>query len=198
MAKGKLIVFEGIDGAGSSTQLELLHKYLKKKKVKAIKTANPSSLVLGKLIRRVLQGKVKISRKAIQLLYCADRDDHLEKVILPALKAGNVVLCDRYYYSTIAYGSLHLHTNWLKKITEDTLRPDITFFVNTSVKVAMGRMAARKKKEYFEKEQWLKKVSKNYLEMMKSDKICVLLDGAKPKEKIFEEVLQVIKNRKYI
>lgn len=188
--KGKLIVFEGIDGAGSTTQLNLLFDYLKRKKVPVLKTAEPTDGAIGKRIRGILQGKEKTSPKELQLLYCADRKEHLKKEILPALAAGKVVLSDRYYYSTIAYGSLKLDIKWLLSICADFLRPDVAFLVDTPVNVAIDRMKNRKNKEYFEKEEWLEKVRNTYLDLMKDDNLCVVLDGTNSKEKLLAEVLE--------
>lgn len=198
MASAKFIVFEGIDGAGSTTQLNLLFDYLKKQKISAITTAEPTDRVIGRLIRDVLQKKYKVPPKALQLLYCADRNDHLENEILPAIKMGKFVLCDRYFYSTIAYGGLNLDWKWLVSITSDSERPDIVIFIDTPTKVAMSRMKGRKNKELFEKEKLLNNVRKNYLKLLKNDKNCLLVDGAKSKKEIFNEVLKGLKERKII
>ncbi|MBI3341848.1 dTMP kinase [Candidatus Curtissbacteria bacterium] len=191
--KGKFVVFEGIDGAGSTTQLLLLHNYLKKKKIPVVKTAEPTSGPIGKRIRGILQGKEKIDAKEFQLLYCQDREEHLKKQIIPALASGKTVLCDRYYFSTIAYGSLKLDYKWLVSICAGFLRPDVTFLVNTPAKVAMERMKSRREKELFEKEKLLEKVGKAYLKLMKTDKSCFILTGTKSKQEIFTDVLKVLK-----
>lgn len=190
--KGRFIVFEGIDGAGSTTQLNMLHDYLKKKKVPTLKTQEPTDSFIGKLIGEVLRGKHKVDPKAFQLLYCADRENHLSSEIVPALESGKVVLCDRYYYSTIAYGFLKLNYDWLVSICADFPRPDLAFYVDTPVSVAMDRMKNRQHKEFFEREKWLGKVRETYLKLMRSDKRCVILDGTKSREEIFKQVLKTL------
>lgn len=193
--QGKFVVFEGIDGAGSTTQLLLLFEYLKRKKIPVIKTAEPTDGPIGKRIRRILQGKEKIDAKEFQLLYCRDRKEHLKKTVLPALELGKVVLSDRYFYSTVAYGSLKLDWGWLIGICVDFPRPDVAFLVNTPAPVAMKRMKGRKSREFFEKEAWLSKVGRAYLKLMKNDKTSVILDGGKSKDEIHKEVLDILKAR---
>lgn len=197
-SRGRFIVFEGIDGAGSTTQVHLLFNFLRQKKISVVETAEPTDSFIGLQIRSILQGKAKVSPKAFQLLYCADRENHLDNEVVPALKLGKAVLCDRYYYSTIAYGGLNLDKKWLLDITKDFLKPDVTFYIDTPVKVAMERMKNRKSREFFEKEKWLREVSGNYLKLMKNDKICVVLDGTKSRQQIFGEVLEILKKKKIV
>lgn len=197
MVKGKFIVFEGIDGAGSTTQVNLLFKKLKSKKYKVVKTCNPSNGRIGKLIRRVLSKEFKVSAVALQLLFCADRADFLEKEVDPALKERKIVVCDRYAFSTLAYGALNLDEGWLAEIQKDFVHADITFLVDTPPKIAMERMEKRKTKDLFEKEKLLAKVRKNYLALAKVGSI-VVLDGKKTKDEIAEDVLQILAERKLL
>ncbi len=107
-AKGKFIVFEGLDGSGQSTQAQLLKNYLEKEKnISPVLTKEPTrETPIGVLIRQVIQKEISVSPTALQLLFCADRSEHLEKVIKPALENGQWVISDRYFYSTMAFGSL--------------------------------------------------------------------------------------------
>jgi len=187
--KGKFIVFEGIDGAGSTTQTNLLFKYLKSKGKKVVETCEPTDGPIGKLIRKALRGEVKFSWEALQLMYSADRADHLDKLILPAAKFGKIVISDRYYFSTYAYGQLNLDGKWLRGLSPNFPMPDVTFLVDVPVSVAMRRIkTSRDKKELFEKEKFLEKVRANYLNLAKEFKF-VVLDGTKPKDEIAKEVL---------
>ncbi len=190
MAKGKFIVFEGVDGAGSTTQTELLYKYFKSKDKKVVKTCEPTDGPVGKLIRKALRHELKFSWDTLQLMYSADRADHLDKLILPSLEAGKVVISDRYFFSTYAYGELNLDGKWLRSLSRNFPLPDVAFLVDVPVGVAIKRInASRGKKELYEKEKLLAKVRENYLKQAKEFNF-VVLDGTKSKQEIAEEVIK--------
>ena len=105
MKKGLFITFEGIDGCGKTTQLNLLHDYLSDKGFDVIITREPGgNHQLGKDIRNLLlHTKCEVDSKAEMFLFLADRAQHISKFILPNLKEGKIVLCDRHTDSTLAY-----------------------------------------------------------------------------------------------
>lgn len=196
---GKLIVFEGIDGAGSTTQVDLFFKYLTRNKIKALKSAEPTGGLIGKMIRQALRGEIRFDSKTLQLLYTADRSDHLEREVIPALKKGQIVVLDRYVLSTLAYGLLNLDGLWLLEISKNFILPDVTFLVDTPVSEAMKRMGNRSRRELFEKEKLLKSVRKNYLDLAHDfGRDVEVLDGMMGKNEIFEEVLKVLFGRKIL
>lgn len=97
--KGKFIVFEGLDGSGQSTQSGLLRDFLIKKGYKVLLTKEPTlNSKFGKKIKRVLNKKERVSAKKLQELFTQDRKEHLEKTIIPALKKGEIVISDRYFF----------------------------------------------------------------------------------------------------
>ena len=100
--KGKFIVFEGCEGVGKSTQLRLLKEYLEKTGQKAVFTREPGGTPVGEKIRSLLLGE-EMSAECEALLFAAARCEHIDKVILPALERGELVVCDRYVDSSIAY-----------------------------------------------------------------------------------------------
>ena len=100
--KGKFIVFEGCEGVGKSTQLRLLKEYLEKTGQKAVFTREPGGTPVGEKIRSLLLGE-EMSAESEALLFAAARCEHIDKVILPALERGELVVCDRYVDSSIAY-----------------------------------------------------------------------------------------------
>ena len=100
--KGKFIVFEGCEGVGKSTQLRLLKEYLEKTGQKAVFTREPGGTPVGEKIRSLLLGE-EMSAECEALLFAAARCEHIDKVILPALEKGELVVCDRYVDSSIAY-----------------------------------------------------------------------------------------------
>lgn len=196
--KGRLIVFEGLDGSGKTTQLELLFQYLKNKKQKVIKTCEPTDGPIGKLIRRALKHELKFSWETLQLMYSADRADHLDKLILPSVGAGKIVISDRYFFSTLAYGELNLDGKWLRELGKNFPMPDATFLIDTPVSVAMERMeSSRGSKELYERKNFLDKVRKNYLKQAKEFSFYVL-DGTKAKNEIAKEVLEILKKKKIV
>jgi dTMP kinase len=102
--RGKFIVFEGLDGCGKTTQLLLLSERLKRAGVPHIATREPSDgNPVGRLVRDAVHGSVTLENETLALLFAADRYQHIQTEILPALTRGAHVLCDRYYYSNLAY-----------------------------------------------------------------------------------------------
>lgn len=196
--KAPFIVFEGIDGAGSTTQTNFLFKYLKSKKHQVIKTCEPTDGPIGKLIRRALKHELKFSWETLQLMYSADRADHLDKLILPSVDSGKIVISDRYFFSTLAYGELNLDGKWLRLVSKNFPMPSATFLIDTPVSVAMKRIeSTRTTKDLFEKQNFLEKVRKNYLKQAKELSFYVL-DGTKTKDEIAKEVLEILKKKKLI
>lgn len=170
--RGKLIVFEGGEGCGKTTQLQKLYDWivqskswqllLSKGQVAGVKmTREPGGTVLGKQLRHLLLGETKLNEpipankasapivsKAELLLYAADRAQHVEEILLPWLEAGYWVLCDRYTDSTVAYQGygrqldLALITT-LNQIATAGLRGDLTLWLNVPPEVGLARMRAR-------------------------------------------------------
>ncbi len=194
MAKGKLVVFEGIDGAGSTTQLKLFGKYLKKKKIKFIETCEPTGGPIGKLIRRALRHELKFSWDTLQLMYSADRADHLNKLINPNLVTGINVISDRYFLSTFAYGGINLEGKWLRQLNANFQEADMTFLIDTPVDVALGRIQRRSKNELFEKKKLLESVRRSYLAMTSEYSNVYILDGTKPIEEIAKKIASIFEN----
>ncbi len=198
MAKGKLIVFEGIDGAGSTTQLKLFGKYLAKKKIKFVETCEPTDGPIGKLIRKALRHELKFSWETLQLMYSGDRADHLDKIIKPNLERGVNVISDRYFLSTFAYGELNLDGKWLRGLNRKFLPADITFYIDTPADVAISRIKkTRGEKELFEKKKFLENVRKNYLKIAREFGNSIhVLSGTLPMERIAKEVVSIFENDK--
>ncbi len=169
MSIGKFIVFEGIDGSGKSTQMELMKNHLLDLGRKVYVTTEPSSRKVGKLIREVLQKEFVTSEETLAALFVADRLDHIqneEDGMLGYLEKGYDVLSDRYYWSSYAYHGLHLP---IKKVVEmndvchQLLQPDLTLYLDLSAEESMSRIVRRNVKlEKFEKLEFLQKIRQNY------------------------------------
>ncbi len=190
--KAKFVVLEGIDGCGKSLQIRSLKKNLPAEHF--VFTKEHTSGVVGRLIEKVLYRQLNLNQLSLQLLFVADRLDHLEKVIKPALEKGKIVISDRYFWATVAYGSLVVDKNWLLKINEVCLVPDLIILIDLEPKIALARITkARERKTIFEKEEKLKKVRETYLELAKKFKAStVVINGDRKPEEISKEIKKAI------
>jgi len=191
--KGKFIVFDSLDGSGQSTQAKILTDYLKKIGKKVHLTKEPTSYLIGGLIKSQLTHDWKSSQICLQLLFCADRAYHLEKEVIPLLKRGINVISDRYFFSTMAYGNLEIKDlDWLIKINEKFLIPDLTFFLKVSPKICLERIKKdRFEVTLFEKEKILEKVWKNYQKIAKIFPNVFIIDGEREVDEISKEIQKI-------
>ncbi|MEM4221819.1 MAG: dTMP kinase [archaeon] len=187
------IVFEGLDGSGQSTQAELLYEYLISRGKKVLLTKEPTNTIFGGIAKSCLKKELNLSPMTLQLLFATDRSHHLEKEILPALETGKIVISDRYFFSSIAYGSLDVEMDFLMKINSKFKVPDLIFFLDVPPKVCIKRISnSRNGFELFEEEKKLEKVRENYLKIWSKFKNVFKIDGTKEKEKVFEEIREII------
>ena len=193
------IVLEGIDGSGKGAQVSFLKKFFKSRRAgKLIATREPTKRTqTGREINKVLVRKEKISPKRLQELFCKDREYHLKRTIMPALKKGKVVVSDRYFFSTIAYGMADgLDESYLFGLNKNFLLPDLVFFLDVKPAVSLKRVAKRgKEKSIFEKKGKLEKVYKSYKMIFRSLKkrldIC-FINGNKPIGEVSKEIRKVL------
>ncbi|MFH1129280.1 MAG: dTMP kinase [Patescibacteria group bacterium] len=156
---GKFIVFEGLDGSGQSTQAKLLQSLVKNWPANVVLTKEPTpDSDAGKLIKEILRGKQKMSPRKFQKLFARDREIHLAEVIIPHLQHGDVVISDRYFLSSLAFGATDgVDLNFLidlneNKLNPELIKPDLMFFLDVRPEIAISRIEARNKgKEHFEK-----------------------------------------------
>jgi len=195
--KGKFIVFDSLDGAGNSTQVKLLADYLNKIGKKTHITKEPTSGLIGGLIKSQLTHDWKSSQVCLQLLFSADRAYHLEKEVIPLLKKGINVISDRYFFSTMAYGNLEIKDlDWLIEINKKFILPDLTFFLKVSPKICIQRIKKdRFEITLFEKEKVLEKVWKNYEILAKKFKNVFIINGERSIEEIAKEIKEIAKNK---
>ncbi len=192
---GKLIVIEGLDGSGQSTQVKLLRDFLIKKGFEAVLTKEPTlDSKAGEKIREILDEKIKTTPSELQDLFVEDRKEHLEELIIPALKEDRFVVLDRYLFSTLAYGAADgLDLDELIKKNNDFLLPDITFILNVSAKTCISRIEKRgTDKTLFEKEKQLSKVLENYKLFPKMFDNVKIVDGEKSIDEVFEDIKKVV------
>lgn len=200
--KGKFIVFEGIDGSGKSTQIELLSKRLSENGVKHCETREPTDFPTGSLIHKILTGGETVDGRAVACLFAADRIEHVinpKNGLLAKLNDGITVICDRYYFSSYAYHGVDADMDWvmdINSVSRGLLRPDATIFMDISAKTAMERiMCGRDHTELYEKEDRLAAVRGKYFEAfdkLKDEEKLFIVDADKSAEAIAEEVWNIV------
>lgn len=190
------IVLEGPDGAGTTTHCALLADALKAKGHEVLLTAEPTDGPIGKFIREQLKQKTIPSPEALQLLFCADRAWHVETVIKPALKAGKIVICDRYVTSTLLYGeALGINAEWLASLNANFLKPDIELFTLPPLDICLQRMGKREVKDVFEKEEFTKRVHGLYVRFSKDHKEIITIDTSGERHIVAGEIRSAVETR---
>ena len=209
----RLISFEGGDGSGKTTQLKLLEGYLASHGKGCVSTREPGGTTLGKMIRQVLLevGKEELSSPTELFLYLADRAQHVQEVIQPAIKSGKLVLCDRFTDSTLAYQGYGRRVDIemlrrLNQIASRGITPDLTFLLDCPVDEGLSRTAQRAseqrtshgREDRFEREQleFHERVRKGFLELAQAEpKRIYRLDASRPVQKVHEQIKRVVDQR---
>ncbi|WP_324735502.1 dTMP kinase [Thermococcus sp. SY098] len=201
---GIFIVIEGIDGAGKSTQAKLLTKWFEKRGYEVVLTKEPTDTAFGKLIRKlVLTGGregiidgAKISHEAEALLFAADRAEHVKKLIEPSLKAGKVVISDRYFYSSLAYQwARGLDLEWLINLNKFAIRPDLVILLDLPVKESMKRINGRQLKSEFDRIAELqKRVRENYLKLVEMFPEMKIVNALASIEDIHNDIVALVEH----
>lgn len=211
-SRGRFIVLEGIDGAGTTTQLNRLREHFLTKQLRAFFTHEPSDGPVGMLIRLALQGRLAGGRYALHdpgdeahapsaefdltalaLLFAADRADHVATQVKPNLAAGRTVVCDRYLLSTLAYQGQSCDVGWLLEINRPAIAPDLTIFLDVPPSAAEERMrASRWKKEMFETPHEQESIRDAYLRYigMGIEQVGKVktIDASRPADVVFAEI----------
>lgn len=193
--KGLFIVFEGLDGSGQSTQAALLKDFFSEKGKEVVLTKEPTlDSRSGKKLRKILYKEIEVDPREIQELMVQDRREHLENTIIPALKEGKTVVCDRYFFSTLAYGAADgLDFEWLVEINNQFLYPDIIFLLKVSPEVCMKRIMERGEEiALFEKKQKLSLVWEVYKALPSRFNSVYVIDGEKSIPKVSEQIIEII------
>jgi len=176
--EGKFIVFEGLDGCGKSSQSKKLAKYFEDKGQECVLTWEHTRKKVGALIEDVVNHKFTLDPLALQLCFVADRREHYKSVIEPALEEGKTVVCDRYYWTTVAYVPED-YRDIVFKLNKDIVKsPDITFFIDCPVDECLKRIdnsqgtnTRQSERTIFEKADKLERFSKTYDWLLENDDI---------------------------
>ena len=193
------IVFEGIDGAGTSTQIK---KICEKNPQKFFQTAEPTSLETGKFLRRMLGGEFSVDEKTNSFLFAADRAEHLysKNGIIEQINNGKTVISDRYLFSSLAYQSISCGEELPKLLNSTFPLPEILFFFEIDPEISLKRVDSRnEKKEIYEKIETQKKIAMEYEKIIseyENNPSCTMkiirIDATKSIEEISETISKII------
>lgn len=202
MNKGRFIVFEGIDGSGKTTQARLLAEHLEKNGRKTFLTAEPTTLPTGRVLREALSGKIMRTECQMAVMFVDDRiahNVHPTEGIAALLDAGIDVICDRYYYSTLAYQGQSTDYAWVKSMNLDCpeiRKPDLCIYIDLLPNQSLERISrGRDSVEIYENLGTLTKVREQFLsviyDLTPMDNIRII-DGYRTVEAVFADILNEI------
>ena len=195
MKKGLFITFEGIDGCGKTTQIELLKESLEKKGYTVLLTREPGAKGLGEKLREILLNyDGEVSSNCESFLFLADRAQHIDTIIKPAIDKGVIVLCDRHTDSTVAYQGygrqLDLEQIYqLNKIATNGIIPDITFILDIDIDTSLQRIGKGRDRMENSGREFFERVRKGYIEISEKEPQRVkLLQGNSPIKNIQNKI----------
>lgn len=196
----KFIVFEGIDGSGKTTQINLLYEALRDRGIPVHITREPTDGDMGRLLRKYLTGEKKTDLAAIAALFAADRLDHITAPdgIRDNLEKGRVVLCDRYYLSSFAYQSADCDLDWIIELNRQAQRlakPDIHIFLDVPAEQSMERVVSRGQTELFEQLERQQRIRANFFglfEALQEEENILVIDGTREPEVISADIIDKI------
>lgn len=190
---GKFIVIEGADGAGTTTQSEKLAEQLDNSYL----TAEPSSNDIGQKITEMIS-EGGYSPEAVALTFTADRLTHLEEEVIPKLKEGRIVVCDRYYHSSFIYQSIQgADRQWIKSMNRDAIKPDLTIIMDISADEGLERIDSRGGAEsIFEELSFQEKVVAGYRDLSQDlNEEVVLVDATQSIQNVFQDTKEKIDSK---
>lgn len=192
------IVLEGIDGAGTSTQLNLLKNRLSPEKT--VYTAEPTTLSTGKFLRSVLRGEEKLTPETTAFLFAADRQEHLygSGGIVESCTSGKLVISDRYVFSSLAYQSITCGEELPRKLNQNFPLPEYLFFFEITPQASLKRIEKRDVTEIYEKKDFLEATALqyekviSYYETLQTGMHIIRLDATESIEKLSEKIWTVL------
>ena len=207
------VVVEGLDGAGTTTQCERVASALREAGQPVSVSREPSDGPVGMLIRQMLSKRITVpdtqgghravGRETLALLFAADRLDHLEADVEPALAGGMVAISDRYYHSSLAYqgdvdGEQEVDYRWVEAINERARTPDLTVYLEATADLCVRRMSDRGRRDIYETQAKLERLQERYVEVMnrleeRGEKI-VRLDAARPVDELTEAIVAAVES----
>jgi dTMP kinase len=203
---GRFIVFEGLDGAGTTTQAKLLAEHLTKQGKTAYLAHQPSEGPAGLLIRQILAGRSAtpqadgklgmVDERVMALLFAADRLDHLGAQIEPRLARGEDVVLDRYTLSSLAYQGSTVSHEFIQQANRFARKPDLTIFLYVPAAVALDRVRQRGAKlERYETSAQLQVIEREYSRLVGTLASVVSIDGTRPIPQVAEQCLSALQQQ---
>jgi len=189
-------VFDGVDGAGKSTQLEMFVLWLEQRGTAVVTCKDPGSTPLGERIRQVLLGdhEIPISMRAEMMLFTTARTQLVEEIVKPALQEGKTVVLDRYVFSTVVYqghaGDLDPEEIWtINRIATQNVFPDVTFILDVPVEVAVERLGDTLDRMESRGNEYFEKVRKGFIdEVGRSPDAVDLIDATRSPQEIQSDI----------
>lgn len=199
-ARGRFVVVEGLDGAGTTTQAQLLADALRARGLGVELTKEPTNGPLGAVLRQAIEGRVQLDPVALALAFAADRADHVANPvngIEAQLAAGRWVVSDRYVLSSLAYnGDDAAKRDWVARLNQHALEPDLTIFVDVDPGICVERIGARSAAdELFHSREQLIEVDRGYREAIAEGRTrgqLAVVDGAASIEQVASEIWDVV------
>jgi dTMP kinase len=198
----RLIVLEGLDGAGTTTQVKRLVEHLRADGCKAHATREPSDGPVGKLIREMLTGGhavpgQSLSQSTFGLLFAADRLDHLQREVEPRLAEGATVVSDRWYHSSLAYQGTGADRDWITLLNARARKPDLTIFLEVRPHIAAKRRHdAGRAQELFEDLRMQEAVAEGYTatnkELQAQGERIETIDGEQSPDAVFAAIVKLV------
>ncbi|MDD5456921.1 MAG: dTMP kinase [Candidatus Margulisbacteria bacterium] len=199
--KGKLITFEGPEGGGKTTQIQLLAGYLKDRGFNVITSREPGGTGIGISIRNILLDPsfIHIDSRTELMLFLADRAQHVQEIILPALEKGSIVICDRYTDSTIAYqvGGRNFPEALIEQLNEFSsygIKPDLTLLLDVDYSVGIKRATKLYTDRFeLEKQQFHERIRQKYHDLQSKEPQRIrILDTTKNHIEIIQKTIRQI------
>lgn len=190
------IVLEGIDGAGKSTQCEMLEKWLIKEGYQTKKIVEPTTSDIGKVIRKELlnpESTNDINQQRLTLLFAADRLTLKQEILDAKNSKENILISDRSFYSSICYqNNSSVKSDWIYQVNRYTPRPDLTILLDLTEKEAIKRCD---REEVFENLDFLEKTRKNYLGLLDVEENIEVVDASLSLEQVHENIIMLLKEK---
>ena len=204
MTKRLFIVFEGIDSSGKTTQAELLKNRLITNKEQAVISSEPSTGIIGNLIRQALKQRIVFSKdqalfdQQMAYLFAADRHDHLYNDIdgvFKLIKDNYHVISTRYYFSSLAYNcNTREQFAFIQKLNNRFPDPDLTIYIDIPIEVSLARLKERSLQEIYETQAKLTKVREQYQQIFSSYQgKAILIDGTQDQQKIHQQIFTQVR-----
>lgn len=202
MKKGLFITFEGADGCGKTTQLNLLKEYLENNDYEVVLTREPGGKGLGEKVREILLNyNGEVSNRCESFLFLADRAQNIDIIVNPAIEQGKIVLCDRHTDSSVAYqgygrGLDINQINTLNNLATNNKKPDLTLVFDVDIETSMQRVGNEKDRMESAGKEFFNRVRNGYLELAKQEPERIkVIDSTKSISEVQQNVLEIIKTK---